>query len=287
MSTPSILTLSDVTQDFGGRRGITGRSPSIRAVEGVSMTVKQGDILGIVGESGSGKTTLAKIMLGLLKPTQGEILLDGKAIDGMSRAKIAERVQFIFQDPYSSLNPRQTVGQIVSYPLYLRGQGAKIERERKAREMLDIVGLSSRFFESYPSQMSGGQRQRVAIARALVTRPDLLICDEPTSALDVSVQAQVLNLLLDLREEFGLTYVMVSHNMAVIQHMTTRVAVMYLGRIVEMDESEKVFESPQHPYTQLLLNSTLTVAQGTGVPQLNVDAYARRVMREHRSYIGQ
>ncbi|RMC29812.1 ABC transporter ATP-binding protein [Paracoccus alkanivorans] len=287
MSKDAILSLSNVTHDFGGRRVITGRSPTIRAVEDVSFDVRKGDILGIVGESGSGKTTLAKIMLGLLPPTQGEVLLDGTPIIEMSRKRIAERIQFIFQDPYSSLNPRQSVGQIVGYPLYLRGQENAAERDRKARELLDIVGLSSRFFDAYPSQMSGGQRQRVAIARALITRPDLLICDEPTSALDVSVQSQVLNLLLELREEFGLTYVMVSHNMAVIQHMTTRVAVMFLGRIVEMDTSEKVFGTPQHPYTRLLLNSTLSVNQGAGVPDLNVDAEARHAMRDHPSYVSQ
>lgn len=287
MREPSILSLSDVTHDFGGRRSFTGRRPSIRAVEDVAIDVRKGDILGIVGESGSGKTTLAKIMLGLLEPTKGKVLLDGQPINGMSRKKIAERIQFIFQDPYSSLNPRQSVGQIVTYPLYLRRWGSSADRDKKARELLDIVGLSARFFDSYPSQMSGGQRQRVAIARALITRPDLLICDEPTSALDVSVQSQVLNLLLDLREEFGLTYVMISHNMAVIQHMTTRVAVMYLGKIVEMDLSENIFQSPRHPYTQLLLNSTLTVAQGSGVPDLNVDAVARRAMREHPSFVVQ
>ena len=287
MSEDSILSLANVTHDFKSRRALTGPSPLIRAVEDVSFDVRKGDILGIVGESGSGKTTLAKIMLGLLPPTQGEVLLDGTPIAKMPRKRIAERIQFIFQDPYSSLNPRQSVGQIVAYPLYLRGQENAAERDKKARELLDIVGLSSRFFDAYPSQMSGGQRQRVAIARALITRPDLLICYEPTSALDVSVQSQVLNLLLELREEFGLTYVMISHNMAVIQHMTTHVAVMFLGRIVEMDTSEKVFQTPQHPYTQLLLSSTLSVEQGAGVPDLNVDADARRAMRDHPSYVTQ
>ncbi|KLK89745.1 hypothetical protein AA309_29700 [Microvirga vignae] len=287
MSDKPVLELRNVTHEYRGRRGIFSQSAPVRAVDKVSICVERSDILGIVGESGSGKSTLAKIMLGLLAPAEGEVLLDGWPAAGMTRRQIAERVGFIFQDPYSSLNPRQTVGKIVAYPLYLRGEGTSAERQERARKILDIVGLPLRFFDAYPNQMSGGQRQRVAIARALITRPKLLICDEPTSALDVSVQAQVLNLLLELREEFNLTYVIISHNMSVIQHMTTNVAVMYLGRIVEMNTSERVFEEPRHPYTQLLLNSTLTVAPGAGVPDLKVDTAAREAMREHPSYIAQ
>ncbi|RUV77940.1 ABC transporter ATP-binding protein [Mesorhizobium sp. M1A.F.Ca.IN.020.30.1.1] len=285
MSDKPVLELRKVSHEYSGRRGIFGHSAPVRAVDEVSMRVQRGDVLGIVGESGSGKSTLAKIMLGLLPPALGEVLLDGRSIAGMTRRQIAERVAFIFQDPYSSLNPRQTVGTIVAYPLYLRGEGTSAQRHERARKILDIVGLPQRFLEAYPNQMSGGQRQRVAIARALISRPKLLICDEPTSALDVSVQAQVLNLLLQLREEFDLTYVMISHNMSVIQHMTTQVAVMYLGRVVEMNVSERIFEKPRHPYTQLLLNSTLTVAPGAGVPDLRADAAARQAMREHPSYI--
>ncbi|MEZ2148159.1 ATP-binding cassette domain-containing protein [Bradyrhizobium sp. DN5] len=287
MSDKPVLELLKVSHEYSGRRGIFGQSATVRAVDEVSIRVDRSDVLGIVGESGSGKSTLAKIMLGLLTPTQGEVLLDGRSISDMTRRQIAEGVGFIFQDPYSSLNPRQTVGKIVANPLYLRGEGTSVERQERARKILDIVGLPLRFLEAYPNQMSGGQRQRVAIARALITRPKLLICDEPTSALDVSVQAQVLNLLLELREEFDLTYVMISHNMGVIQHMTTRVAVMYLGRIVEMHTSERIFEEPHHPYTQLLLNSTLTLAPGAGVPNLRVDTEVREAMREHPSYIVQ
>ncbi|TXR50378.1 ATP-binding cassette domain-containing protein [Phyllobacterium endophyticum] len=285
MSGHPILQLIDVSHEYNGRRGLFGQSAAIRAVENASIRVERGEILGIVGESGSGKSTLAKIMLGLVEPTYGNVLLDGQPIRSLSRRQIAERVGFIFQDPYSSLNPRHTVGKIVSYPLYLRDEGSASEREKRARGILDIVGLPSRFFGSYPSQMSGGQRQRVAIARALITRPKLLICDEPTSALDVSVQSQVLNLLLKLREEFDLTYIIISHNMSVIQHMTTHVAVMYLGGIVEMDRSEQIFEEPRHPYTQLLLSSTLTVAPGAGVPDLKIDTAKREAMREHPSFI--
>ncbi|RWG50450.1 MAG: ABC transporter ATP-binding protein [Mesorhizobium sp.] len=285
MSDKPVLEMHKVSHEYSGRRGIFGQSAAVRAVDGVSIRVERGDVLGIVGESGSGKSTLAKIMLGLLPPTQGEVLLDGRLIAGMTRRQIAERMGFIFQDPYSSLNPRQTVGTIVAYPLYLRGEGTAPERQERARKILDIVGLPLRFLEAYPNQMSGGQRQRVALARALISRPKLLICDEPTSALDVSVQSQVLNLLLELREEFDLTYVIISHNMSVIQHMTTNVAVMYLGRVVEMNASERIFGNPRHPYTQLLLNSTLTVAPGAGVPDLRADAAARQAMREHLSYI--
>ncbi|ESW63451.1 ATP-binding cassette domain-containing protein [Mesorhizobium sp. C277A] len=285
MSDKPVLELRKVSHEYGGRRGIFGHSAPMRAVDDVSVRVRKGDVLGIVGESGSGKSTLAKIMLGLLPPTQGDVLLHGRSIAGMTRRQIAQRMGFIFQDPYSSLNPRQTVGKIVAYPLYLRGEGTSAERQERARKILDVVGLPSRFLEAYPSQMSGGQRQRVAIARALISRPKLLICDEPTSALDVSVQSQVLNLLLTLREEFDLTYVMISHNMSVIQHMTTHVAVMYVGRVVEMNVSERIFEKPRHPYTQLLLNSTLTVAPGAGVPDLRTDAAARQAMRDYPSYI--
>ncbi|UVV70872.1 ABC transporter ATP-binding protein [Brucella anthropi] len=285
MSGQPVLELRDVSHKYGGRKSIFGQSVSVKAVDEASLRIEQGDILGIVGESGSGKSTLAKIMLGLITPTSGEVQLNGRPLRDLTRRQIAEGVGFIFQDPYSSLNPRHPVGKIVSYPLYLRGEGSSSDREKRAKEMLDVVGLPSRFFNSYPSQMSGGQRQRVAIARALITRPKLLICDEPTSALDVSVQSQVLNLLLHLRDEFNLTYIIISHNMSVIQHMTTKVAVMYLGRIVEMDASERVFANPKHPYTQLLINSTLTVDPGVSVPDLKIGTAEREAMREHPSFI--
>lgn len=287
MNDDSVFSLRHVTHDFGARRGLFGGGMGIRAVSDVSLEVRRGEIIGIVGESGSGKTTLSKIMLGLIRPTSGEVDLEGRPVAGQSSRDIAAKVQFIFQDPYSSLNPRQTVGQLVAQPLRVRGIGTSSDRERRAREMLDVVGLSTRFLGAYPSQMSGGQRQRVAIARALVLRPEILICDEPTSALDVSVQSQVLNLLLELRREFGLTYVIVSHNLAVIQHMTTRVAVMFLGRIVELDQSERLFAAPRHPYTRVLLDSALTVAPGAGLPSLRIDAAARMQMREHPDCVAQ
>jgi len=284
MSAP-VLDIRSVTHDFSGRRGMFGRQPAIRAVDDVSFRIEKGDVLGIVGESGSGKTTLSKIMLGLISPTAGEVDLHGRPVSGLDRKDIARHVQFIFQDPYSSLNPRHKVGELVAQPMALRGLGTASERAKRAREMLDVVGLPARMFDAYPNQMSGGQRQRVAIARALILQPEILICDEPTSALDVSIQAQVLNLLLELREEFGLTYVIVSHNISVIRHMTTRVGVMYLGRMVEMNASEPLLGDPQHPYTRLLLASALSVDPGAGIPDLHLTPEYREKMRCHPAAI--
>ncbi|MBZ9993994.1 ATP-binding cassette domain-containing protein [Mesorhizobium sp. BH1-1-4] len=285
MSGDPVLELRNVSYEFPGRRGLFATRQSVRAVDQVSLVVKKGDVLGLVGESGSGKSTLAKIMLGLLKPDIGDVSLSGLRRGEMTRKQVSKQVSFIFQDPYSSLNPRHTVGYTVSYPLYLRGEGSSRERKERAREILEVVGLPSRFLDAYPNQMSGGQRQRAAIARALISNPKLLICDEPTSALDVSVQSQVLNLLLKLREDFDLTMVIISHNMSVIQHMSTNVAVMYLGKIVELNLSEDLFARPRHPYTQLLLKSTLSVAPGAGIPDLRTDTAAREAMREHPSYL--
>ncbi|HTN27686.1 MAG TPA: ATP-binding cassette domain-containing protein, partial [Burkholderiales bacterium] len=211
---------------IGGNAFRKGRT--LRAVNGVSLSVASGEILGLVGESGCGKSTLAKMMLGLLEPTAGEILLEGAPLASMSRLERARRMQPIFQDPYSSLNPRQSIADIVSLPLRVHRIGNSGEQKKRVLEVLDLVGLARRYAENYPNQLSGGQRQRVAIARALVMRPRLVICDEPTSALDVSVQSQILNLLLDLRRELGVTYILISHNLAVVEHLATRVAVMYL-----------------------------------------------------------
>jgi peptide/nickel transport system ATP-binding protein len=242
------------------------RPQIMRAVDELSLEVAAGEILGIVGESGSGKTTLAKMMLGMIKPSSGTVLFDGRAISSYSRREIARRVQFVFQDPFSSLNPHRSVADIVVQPLFIHGIGSAIDRDARVRKLLDLVGLPDRSATAFPRQLSGGQRQRVAIARALALNPELLICDEPTSALDVSVQAQILNLLADLRSEFGLTYVIVSHNLAVIEHLANRVAVMYLGRLVEVAPTERLFARPNHPYTQALLGSAMTIAPGSGVP---------------------
>nr|BFE98101.1 ATP-binding cassette domain-containing protein [Pseudomonas brassicacearum subsp. brassicacearum] len=216
------------------------------------------------------KSTLAKLLLGLLPPTSGDVLVNGKHLAATDRKAMSRHIQPIFQDPYSSLNPRKTLREIITLPLIVHDIGSPAERRKKTEAMLDVVGLPKRVIDSYPSQLSGGQRQRVAIARALIMRPDVLICDEPTSALDVSVQAQILNLLQDLKREFGLTYLLISHNLAVIEHLADRVAVMYLGRIVEERTRESLFAEPGHPYTRALLDSVLTPDPHLGIPDIGL-----------------
>ena len=265
-----LLETRAVEKTFRIGGGLFGKARSLHAVSGVSLGVARGEILGLVGESGCGKSTLAKLLLGLLEPSGGEILFDAKPLTSMSRLARARRVQPIFQDPYSSLNPRQTISEIVSLPLRVHRVGDSAEQSRRVLEILDLVGLARRYAQSYPNQLSGGQRQRVAIARALVMKPEIVICDEPTSALDVSVQSQILNLLLDLRRELGVTYILISHNLAVVEHLATRVAVMYLGRIVEDKDTEALFRDPQHPYTRALLDSVLTPEPGRGIPDANL-----------------
>ena len=261
-----ILQTRDLSCVFQVRQGMFEPKRPLTAVNGVSLNVGKGEVLGLVGESGCGKSTLAKMMLGLQSPTEGEVLFDGKSLSGLDRKAVARQVQPIFQDPYSSLNPRKSIASIISLPLRVHGVGGPADWEREVRKIMDLCGLPARAYEGYPNQLSGGQRQRVAIARALVMRPEVVICDEPTSALDVSVQSQILNLLLDLQQELGLTYVLISHNLAVVQHIATRVAVMYLGRIIELTDSESLFREPRHPYTQALLDSVLTPEPGLGVP---------------------
>jgi peptide/nickel transport system ATP-binding protein len=204
----------------------------------------------------------------LLAPTSGNVLINGREIDPTRRKALARSVQPIFQDPYSSLNPRRTVADIVGVPLRLHQVGTHAERKKRVTEMLDLVGMPERTHSQYPNQLSGGQRQRVAIARALVLRPEILICDEPTSALDVSVQAQILNLLLDLKAEFGLTYLFISHDLGVVEHLVDRVAVMHRGQIVELGTREQIFARPEHAYTRMLLASALTPEPGLGIPDL-------------------
>ena len=267
---PPVLEMQDVTKTYMVKRGIFSPKQPLRAVNGVTLTVRKGEVLGLVGESGCGKSTLAKMLLGLETPTAGEILIDGIPAHLGDRIAISRRIQPIFQDPYSSLNPRKTIGSIISLPLRVHKVGDPSSWRKSVEEILDIVGLPRRVYESYPNQLSGGQRQRVAIARALIMRPEVVICDEPTSALDVSVQSQILNLLMDLREELGLTYVLISHNLAVVEHIATKVAVMYLGRIVEETGTENLFERSRHPYTRALLNSVLTPEPGLGVPDSNL-----------------
>ncbi len=270
MTTP-LLELIDVRRQFAVSAGLFRGSRTLHAVNGVSLELRRGEVLGLVGESGCGKSTLGRMLLGLLPVSAGEIRLEGQPLGSTSTRDLARRVQPIFQDPYSSLNPRKTVGAIVGLPLAVHGIEADAEARRKrVRETMERVGLPARFFNSYPNQLSGGQRQRVAIARALVMRPEILICDEPTSALDVSVQSQILNLLEDMRREFDLTYLLISHNLAVVEHIATRVAVMYLGRIVEEADTADLFRAPRHPYTRALLASVLTPEPGLGVPDTHL-----------------
>jgi len=263
------LELCALSRSFALRRGLFRAPGEIKAVDNVTLRVAKGETLGLVGESGCGKSTLAKMLLGLLAPTSGNVLLHGQEIDPRQRRAHARQIQPIFQDPYSSLNPRRTVADIVGVPLRIHQVGSRAEQQRAVRETLDLVGMPERTHQQYPNQLSGGQRQRVAIARALVLRPDILVCDEPTSALDVSVQAQILNLLMDLKAEFGLTYFFISHDLGVVEHLVDRVAVMHRGAIVELGTREQIFARPAHAYTRALLASALTPEPGLGIPEIN------------------
>jgi peptide/nickel transport system ATP-binding protein len=271
-STTPMLEARNVTRTFRVSAGLLKPKRTLRAVEGVNFVVRPGEVLGLVGESGCGKTTLARMLLGLLAPTTGEIRIGGQPTAALSRRTVAALVQPVFQDPYSSLNPRKSVGSIIALPLRVQGDRDSATWRRRVEEIMERVGLARRLYDNYPSQLSGGQRQRVAIARALINRPRLVICDEPTSALDVSVQSQILNLLQELRRDLGLTYLLISHNLAVVDHMATRVAVMYLGRIVEEADTDTLFRAPKHPYTQALLASVLTPEPGLGVPDTHLGA---------------
>ena len=246
MSEP-IVAARDVHRTFRISAGAFRGTRPLHAVNGVSLQADRGDVLGLVGESGCGKTTFAKMLLGLLPPSSGSIDIAGRPVATLDRLEIARLLQPIFQDPYSSLNPRKSVGAIIGLPLKVQKDPKPDTWRRRIEEMMELVGLPRRLFRNYPSQLSGGQRQRVAIARALINRPQVVICDEPTSALDVSVQSQILNLLLDLRRELNLTYVLISHNLAVVEHIATRVAVMYLGRIVEEASTDAIFERTETP----------------------------------------
>ena len=231
----------------------------VKAVDDVSFAIDRGEVLGLVGESGCGKTTVARTILKLVKPSAGRILFDGKDIWTMDKAAelgYRRRVQAIFQDPYSSLNPRMTVREIVSEPFLIHESGLdRPEIDRRVRRLLETCGLPGRMAERYPHEMSGGQRQRVGIARALALKPDLIVCDEAVSALDVSIQAQIINLLQDLKNELGLTYLFIGHDLSVVKHLCDRVAVMYLGKAAELGDSEALFEEPLHPYTVALLEA--------------------------------
>jgi peptide/nickel transport system ATP-binding protein len=262
-----LLRAEGVHRSFCVQAGLFKPRRQLHAVNGVDIALERSDVLGIVGESGCGKSTLARMLLGLMRPSAGTIFIDGQDIAMLGRLELARRIQPVFQDPYSSLNPRRSVASIVSFPLDVHGIGTKAQRRRRAIEMLERVGLPPRFADSTPGQLSGGQRQRVGIARALALNPEFIVCDEAVSALDVSIQAQIINLLEDLRDEFKLTYVFISHNLAIVEHIATHVAVMYLGRVVEYAETASLFGRPRHPYTQALLASVLTPDTSLGIPE--------------------
>lgn len=262
------LELCNLTRHFDIKKGMWKEKTRFTAVNEVSLRIKPGEVVGLVGESGCGKSTLAKMILGLLPPSDGDVLIEDKQIDLNDRLALAKVIQPVFQDPYSSLNPRKKIVDIIRLPLQLHNIGNRSEQDQQVRDIAQRVGLPERLLDQYPGQLSGGQRQRVAIARALILKPKILVCDEPTSALDVSVQAQILNLLLELKRELGLTYLFISHNLAVVEHLADRVMVMYRGELVEQGDCEQIFHHAQHPYTQALLASILTPDPSLGLPDI-------------------
>jgi len=256
---PPLLEVKNLVKHFPQKAGfLSRRSGIVRAVDGVSFTLDSGETLGLVGESGCGKTTTGRIVLSLLRPTSGEVIFQGRNVHTLQKEelrRLRKEMQIIFQDPYASLNPRMTVGQILGEALgihhHLRGKAAR----DRMKELLEAVGMSGEHIPRFPHEFSGGQRQRIGVARALAVEPKLIICDEPVSALDVSVQAQVLNLLQDLKRQFQLTYLFIAHDLAVVRHISDRIAVMYVGKIVEMADKDRIYEGALHPYTRALLQA--------------------------------
>ncbi len=258
MSEP-LVSVRNLKKYFPVRGGLFSTVRAhVHAIDDVSFDVYQGETFGLVGESGCGKTTTGRVMLRLDDATSGDVLFEGKSIFKLGREELRRQrrdMQIIFQDPYSSLNPRMTVGEIVGEPLAVHHIASGRDKDEQVRELLETVGLSAYHIKRYPHEFSGGQRQRIGIARALALHPKLIVCDEPVSALDVSIQSQVLNLLNDLQERFGLTYVFIAHGLNVVKHMSTRIGVMYLGKLVEVSDSKDLFLRPQHPYTEALLSA--------------------------------
>jgi len=255
----TLLEVRNLKKYFPIKKGIIAKTvANVKAVDGVDFNVKTGETLGLVGESGCGKSTTGRTILKLLEATEGEIIFDGKDVVNANKhtmRQLRREMQIIFQDPYASLNPRMTIGDIIGEALDIFGLLKGKAREKKVLELLDVVGLRSQHIRRYPHEFSGGQRQRIGIARALAVNPKLIICDEPVSALDVSIQAQVINLMQELQEQFGLTYIFIAHDLSVVKHISDRVAVMYLGKIVELADKDELYVSPQHPYTRALLSA--------------------------------
>jgi len=250
-----ILQADNLTRHYNVRKGLFGEPDVVKALNGVSFSLEPGKTLAVVGESGCGKSTLARLVTMIEEPTEGDLTIDGKKADAADKT-LRKTVQIVFQNPYGSLNPRQKVGAILEEPLIVNSNGTAVERRKKAEEMMARVGLRPEHYDRFPHMFSGGQRQRIAIARALMLNPKILVLDEPVSALDLSIQAQVLNILIDLQKEFGLAYLFISHDLSVVKHIADEVMVMYLGRAIEKGTADKVFDDPRHPYTKALLSAT-------------------------------
>ncbi len=273
----TLVDVKGLKVHFPIKGGLLGRTvANVKAVDGVDLVIRRGETLGLVGESGCGKSTTGRAMLQLIKPTAGSVKLNNVELTKLSSAEVRQKraeMQMVFQDPFSSLDPRYTVGQIISEPLENFNRGNAKERRGQVEELMQTVGLNPFFYNRFPHEFSGGQRQRIGIARALALHPSFVVADEPVSALDVSIQAQVLNLLQDLQGKFGLTYLFVAHNLSVVKHISDRVAVMYLGRVVELAKSEELYDLPLHPYTQALLSAI-------PVPDPAVEAKRKRIILE-------
>jgi len=257
---PPLLSVRDLRVHFPFSRGsfLSPQRGSIRAVDGLSFDIAEGETLALVGESGCGKSTTARAIINLVHPTSGSVRLNGKEISQLGDHEMMpyrRQIQMVFQDPFASLNPRMTVGNIIGEPLAVHGLASGKDRKLEILRLMDLVGLNPRFLNRYPHEFSGGQRQRIGIARALAVQPKLILCDEPVSALDVSIQAQIVNLLMDLQQQLGLSYLFIAHDLSVVRHIATRVGVMYLGRLVEIGEAESVYSRPTHPYTEALLSA--------------------------------